>query len=154
MDALPPPEILAHLVGPRSNCVIGHRYSDEEAGNFTTARCNGRGSVLARDQHGDTVRAVSRCSIMLMIEGVELPELLHVSNCSGALKIRRTGDVWTRQLLASGGIAPSRLDRVIYYPVPRRPSCYRIAIMFTPPGKRENGPLDERSAMRCDRSRD
>lgn len=152
MNALPPPEILAYLTGPRSACVIGHRYTDEEAGHFTTARCNGRSVVLARDRHGDTVRRVSRCSIMLTIDGVELPQLLQVSNCGGTLKIRHTGDLWTRQLLVSARIAPYRLESVLYEPVAHRPTCYRISIAFMPPGPRSSGPLKELAALRCDRA--
>lgn len=148
---LPPPEILAHLTAPRSTCVILHRYTDDDEGHFTTARCNGRSVLIARDQHGDTVRRVGRCSIMLMIEGVELPELLHVSNCSGSLRIRRTGDIWTRQLLAAARIASSRLESVLFEPVANRPTCYKVTIAFTRLGKAINGPLDDRSAVRCDR---
>ena len=151
IDALPPPQILTHLAGSNSQCVIGHRDTDDEAGNFTTARCNGRTSVIARDWHGDTIRRVDRCSIMLMIEGVQRPELLHVSNCGGSLKVRHTGDMWTRQLLAATRVAPSRLERVLYEPVAKRPTCYRISIAFTPPVKPTDTPLGERSAVRCDR---
>jgi len=149
MHALPPPEILAHLTGPGSNCVISHLYTDEEAGNFTTARCNGRRTVIARDLHGDMVRQISGCSIMLTIEGVRFPRLLHVSNCSGAMRIRQTGDIWTRQLLAAGRIARSRLEGVQFYPVARQPACYRIAIAFTLLGMPTNAPLEGRSATRC-----
>ena len=152
MNALPPPEILAHLMGPGSSCVIGHQYTDEEAGHFTTARCNGRSVVLARDRHGDTVRRISRCSIMLTIEGVDFPKLLRVSNCEGTLKIRQTGDIWTRQMMASARIAPYRLESVLYEPVSHRATCYRISIAFTRPGHRVSGPLKELSAERCDRA--
>jgi len=152
IDALPPPEILAHLMGPQSTCVIGFTYTDAESGNVTSARCGGRPYVIARDDHGDSVRRLSKCSIMLMIEGVRFPRLLNVSNCGGALKVRRTGEIWTQELLASARIAPSRLDRVIYYPIRHRPACYRILIMFTLPGTANYEPLGERSATRCDRT--
>lgn len=149
IDTLPPPEILAHLTGPQSTCVISFTDTDAESGNVTSARCGGHRYIIARDYHGDSVRRLSQCSIMLMIEGVRFPRLLNVSNCSGALKLRQTGEIWTRQLLASARIAPSRLDKVIYYPVARRPACYRITIAFSGPGRSE-GPLTERSAKRCD----
>jgi hypothetical protein len=151
IDALPLPEILAHLTGPQSTCVISLTRTDAESGDVTSARCGRRSYLIARDYHGDSVRRVSNCAIMLMIEGVELPRLLHVSNCGGPLKVRHTGDIWTRQLLASARIAPSRLDRVIYYPIPRRPTCYRIVIGFTLPGTQSYVPLGERSTTRCDR---
>ncbi|HWI84778.1 MAG TPA: hypothetical protein VNT42_00445, partial [Sphingomonas sp.] len=66
-------------------------------------------------------------------------------------KTREIGNIWTRELAASARIAPSRLDRVLYYPIAGRPACYRVAVMFTPPGKQANAALDERSATRCDR---
>lgn len=150
MSALPPPEILAHLTRPGSSCVIGHRYADEEAGSFTIARCNGRSVVLARDRHGDTVRRISRCSIMLTIEEVDFPKLLRVSNCNGTLRIRHTGDIWTRQLMASARIAPYRLDSVMYEPLSHGATCYRISIAFTPPGQSVSGPLKQAAARRCD----
>ena len=149
MDALPPPGILAHLTAPGSACVISHRYTDDEDGNFTTARCNGRSVVIARDRRGDTVRRVSRCSIMLTINGIHFPELLRASNCRGALRIERTGDIWTRQLLKSAGIAPSWLEGVQYEALAHRPACYRVAIVFTPPGRPVNTSFDERSMVRC-----
>ena len=151
MNALPPPEILAHLTGPSSHCVISYQYTDTEAGDPTRARCGAREYVIARDYHGGSVRRVSSCAIMLMVEGVRFPRLFAVSNCSGPLTVRNVGEGWTRGLLASARIAPGRLDRVMYYQVAHRPSCYRVSIMFTPPGKRTNTPLGERSAVRCDR---
>jgi hypothetical protein len=151
IDALPLPEILAHLTGPQSACVISLTHTDAESEDVTSARCGRRYYVIARDYHGDSVRRVSSCAVMLMIEGVELPRLLRVSNCGGAFKVRYTGDVWTRQMLASARINPSRLDRVIYYPVPHRPTCYRIVIGFTLPGTQRHVPLGERSTTRCDR---
>jgi hypothetical protein len=154
IDALLSPDILAHLTGPKSNCVISLTRTDAESGDVTSARCGRSNNVIARDYHGDSVRRVSRCAIMLMIEGVELPRLLHVSNCGGPLKVRHTGDIWTRQLLASARISPSRLDRVIYYPVLRRSTCYRIVIGFTLPGTQRYVPLGQRSTTRCDRVAD
>lgn len=149
IDALPAPEIVARLAGPRSICVIRLTHTDAESGDPTSARCGRRRIVIARDYHGDNVRRLSRCSIMLMIEGVRFPRLLHVSNCEGPLQVRHVGDVWTQQLLAAAKVAPSRLDRVIYYPIRHRPACYNITVMFTMPGTRRFVPLGERSATRC-----
>jgi len=150
IDTLPSPEILAHLTGPHSTCVISLTRTDAESGDVTSARCGRRHHVIARDYHGETVRRVSRCSTMLMIEGVELPRLLHVSNCSGSLRIRHTGDIWTRELLASGHIDPARLERILYEPVAHRPTCYRVSVAFALPGTATYTPLGDRSATRCD----
>ena len=151
MNALPPPEILAHLNGPGARCVISFQYTDAEAGDPTEAQCGARKYVIARDYHGDSVRRVRDCAVMLMVEGVRFPRLFAVSNCGGALQVRNVGEGWTRDLLASARIAPARLDRVMYYPVAHRPSCYRVSIVFTPLGTATNTPLGERSAVRCDR---
>jgi hypothetical protein len=151
MNALPPPEILAHLTGPSSHCVISYQYTDVEAGDPTRARCGAREYVIARDYHGDSVRRVSSCAIMLMVEGVRFPRLFAVNNCSGPLEVRNIGEGWTRGLLASARGASSRLDRVLYSPVAHRPTCYRVSILFTPLGKTTNTRLDERTAIRCDR---
>ncbi|WP_116090771.1 hypothetical protein [Sphingomonas crusticola] len=150
IDALPPPEILAGLNGPATRCVISYQYTYPEAGDVTSARCGNRRYLIARDYHGDSVRRLNGCAVMVMTEGVRFPRLFHVDNCRGPLQAREVGKVWTRELLAAGRIAPARLDRVIYYPLAGRPACYRVSIAFTPPGKRTNTPLDERSAMRCD----
>jgi len=149
ISALPPPEILAVLTAPQSSCVVSLTYTDAESGNVTSARCGPRRYVIARDYHGDSVRPLSRCDVMLMVEGVRFPRLLHVSNCRGGLKVLHIGETWTQQLLSAGGIARSRLDRVIYDPVARRPACYRITIVFTLPGTSRYVPLGERSATRC-----
>ena len=154
VNTLPPPEVVAHLTGPGLSCVISLQRTDAETGDLTRAKCGTRSYLIARDYHGDSVRQVSGCDVLLMIESVRFPRLLHVSNCRGALKVRRIGDTWTRQLLGASRIAPSRLDRVIYYPVAHRPACYKIAVVFTLPGKQDNGPLRERSATRCDRVSD
>ena len=149
MNALPPPEILAHLKGPSSHCVIGFQYTDTEAGDPTTAQCGARRYIIARDYHGSSVRRVRDCAVMLRVEGVRFPRLFAVSNCGGALRVRNVGEDWTRDILASAQIAPSRLDRVLYSPVAHRPTCYQVSILFTPSGKPTNVPLGERSAMRC-----
>lgn len=151
MNALPPPEILADLKGPSSHCVISLQRTDGEAGDPTEAQCGARRYVIARDYHGNSVRRVRSCAVMLMVEGVRIPRLFAVNNCSGALQVRNIGEGWTRDLLASARIAPARLDRVLYYPVAHRPACYRVSIMFTPLGKITNTRLDERTAVRCDR---
>jgi hypothetical protein len=150
IDALPPPEILARLAGPQSTCVISLTRTDAESGDVTSAQCGRRHYAIARSYHGDNVRRVSRCSIMLMIEGVELPDLLHVSNCSGPLRIRHTGDMWTRELLASARIAPARLEQILYEPVAHRPSCYKVSVAFTLAGTATHTPFGDRSALRCD----
>jgi len=151
MNALPPPEILAHLKGPNSHCVVSFQHTDAEAGDRTEAQCGARRYLIARDYHGDSVWRVRSCAVMLMVEGVRFPRVFAVNNCSGALQVRNVGEGWTRELLASARIAPARLDRVVYYPVAHRPTCYRVSIMFTPLGKTTNTRLDERSAVRCDR---
>ena len=151
INALPPPEIVARLTAPHSSCVISLQHTDAESGDPTSAQCGNHRLVVANGFHGDNVRRISNCAIMLMIEGVDMPRLLHVSNCRGTLRVRQAGEIWTRQLLASARIAPSGLDRVLYYPIAHRPACYRIAIVFTPPGKPSDGPLAERSAIRCAR---
>lgn len=149
IDALPPPEIVARLAGPVSECVIRYQRTDAEAGDVTSARCGGSDHIIARHYHSDSVRRVNRCAVMLTIEGVRFPRLFHVENCGGSLQVREVGKTWARDELAAGRIAPSRLDRVVYVPVPQRPACYRITVVFTPLGKTTNTPLDERSAMRC-----
>jgi len=151
LHSLPPPEILAHLTGPSSHCVISYQYTDAEPGDPTRARCGVGEYVISRDYHGDRVRRVSGCAIMLMVEGVRFPRLFGVSNCSGPLKVRHVGEGWTRGLLASARIAPARLDRVLYSPVAHRPTCYRVSILFTPAGRTTNTRLDGRTAVRCDR---
>lgn len=153
IDALPPPEILARLTGPQSTCVISLTYTDAESGDVTSARCGKHRFVLAHDYHGDSVRRVNSCTVMLLIEGVRFPRLLHVSNCGGPLRVRDTGEAWTRELMKAGRIAPSRLDRVFYYPVAGRPACYRVWIAFTARGNPPNNVLSDRSTVRCDRSR-
>jgi hypothetical protein len=150
INALPPPEILAHLTGPQSTCVISLTYTDEESGNVTSARCGKHRYVLARDYHGDSVRRINSCTVMLMIEGVRFPRLLHLSNCDGPLRVRHTGETWTRELLAAGRIAPRRLDRALFDPVAGRPTCYRVWIAFTALRNPPSGPLGDRSTVRCD----
>jgi hypothetical protein len=65
--------------------------------------------------------------------------------------VREIGEVWTRELAASKRIASSRIDRVMFYPQAHRPACFRVAVVFTLPGKPTNTPLLEGSAVRCAR---
>ena len=136
IDALPPPHILTRLAGPSSHCVVSIQHTDAETGDPTEAQCGARRYLIARDHHGESVRRVRRCAVMLMVEGVRFPRLFAVSNCRRRLEVRNVGEGWTRGLLASARIAPGRLDRVMYYPVAHRPSCYRVSIMFS---RREGG---------------
>jgi hypothetical protein len=149
IDAQPPMEIVARLAGPAGACVIQYQRNGSEAGDVTRVRCGARSRVIARSDHGASVRRVSRCAVMLTVEGVRFPRLFQIGNCGGALQVRELGKVWTHALLAEGRIAPARLDRVIYYPVADRPACYRVSIVFTPQGKTTNSPLNDRSSVRC-----
>lgn len=149
IDALPPMEIVARLAGPASACVIQYRRDDSDAGDVTSVRCDGRSRVIARSDHGASVRRVSRCAVMLTVEGVRFPRLFQIGNCGGPMQVREVGKVWTHAVLAEGQIGPARLDRVIYYPVAGRPACYRVSIVFMPQGKTTNTPLAERSVVRC-----
>lgn len=140
---------VAWLSSARSRCEIVRRVTDDELGDFISARCNGQDRNIGRALKGVLTDRLSACSIVLTIYAVHAPKLIAIENCSGKLNVYDVGRAWLARLRSTYKIAPSRVEFVSYEKAAGRPGCYRMTMTYDKIVGKQDTTYEAKSRLYC-----
>lgn len=142
-------ESIARLSSARSQCEIVRKVTDDELGDFISARCGRKDKNIGRALKGVLADRLSPCSVVLTIYAVHAPKLIAIENCSGILKVSDVGRAWLARLSSIYKIASSRVEFVSYEKAAGRPGFYKMTMTYDKKAGKQDTAYAAKSGLYC-----